>query len=152
MHHHKVFHDICQSSGRVQRDDLWNKHRNQLRTQASKTLFYLKKTISKHLFSADIGCAKTLMHLCDSVLDLCNSAAWIQMFWARTGAVHDSVAPVQLEGVIKLLQSFLRLLIATIINPTKRLLQHCRAKIFLRVPPVTIILSIVSLLYLPPTS
>ena len=61
----------------------------------------------------------------------------VEMLRAGLAAVHDSVAPVQLEGVVKFRQALLRELVAAVLDPAIGLHQHRWSKVRVCVPPVT---------------
>src|SRR5690242_19699639 len=52
------------------------------------------------------------------------------------GAVHDSVAPIQAEWILEIVQPLAGFLVAAVGNPAIRLKQNGRAEIAVRVPPI----------------
>jgi hypothetical protein len=70
------------------------------------------------------------------LLDFRNGQTWVQALRASPRAVQNSMTPVQTHAVIQRRLSLLLLLISAIRQPSVTLQQHCRAKVFLRVPPV----------------
>ncbi len=72
----------------------------------------------------------------DLAFDAGNSLARIQTFWAGLGAVHDSMTAIKGKSVIQSIQTFIRLVIAAVSDPTIGLQQHCWSQIFLAVPPI----------------
>ena len=77
-----------------------------------------------------------LMHCQETILDLGNGLGRVQVLGARLGAVQDTVASVQLEGIIQCLKTLFGKLITRVINPAEGLLKYSRSEVFLRVPPV----------------
>ena len=51
------------------------------------------------------------------LLDLCDGLTGVQSLGAHLGAVHDGLAPVELEGVVKLLYPFVRPLVPAVYDP-----------------------------------
>jgi hypothetical protein len=70
------------------------------------------------------------------LLDSGNRLSWVQMLRADLGTVHDRVATIQLESVIQLRQTLLRLAITTIFNPAIRLHQDSRSQVLVGIPPI----------------
>lgn len=70
------------------------------------------------------------------LLNLGNGLAWIQSLRADLGAVHDCLAPVQLEGIVELLDPLVRCLIPAVDDPSVSLQQDGRAEVAIAVPPV----------------
>ena len=70
------------------------------------------------------------------LLDLCNCFGRIQALRAGLGAIHNGVASVQFERVLKLVQTFARSLIPTDDDPPISVEQGRRTKIAITVPPV----------------
>mmetsp|Transcript_21459 Transcript_21459/g.31583 ORF Transcript_21459/g.31583 Transcript_21459/m.31583 type:complete len:99 (+) Transcript_21459:189-485(+) len=63
------------------------------------------------------------------LLDMRNGLTRIQMLGTNLGTIHDGVTPIQLEGIIELLQSLLRMGISRIFDPTVCLHQDSRSQI-----------------------
>ena len=76
------------------------------------------------------------MHLVKSMLNLVNGTTRIQVLGASLGAVHNSVATVQLVGIIQVMQTLLSHFIAGIGNPTVGLLEDGRTQVLVSMPPV----------------
>ena len=53
----------------------------------------------------------------DALLDLGNGLARVEALRAHTGAVHDGLAPIQLVGIINLLQALLCELVPAVNDP-----------------------------------
>ena len=77
-----------------------------------------------------------VLHMVDSVLQLVDRATRVEVLGASLGAVHDSMATVELVGIIQALQTLLRHLITGIGNPAVSLLENGRTEVLIRVPPV----------------
>ena len=77
-----------------------------------------------------------VLHMVDSVLQLVDGTTRVEVLRASLGAVHDSMATVELVGIIQTLQTLLRHLITGIGNPAISLLENGRAEVLIRVPPV----------------
>ena len=71
-----------------------------------------------------------------SLLDLCNGLTGIEMLRANLGAVHDGVAPVELEGIVEVVQALRRHLVAGILDPSVGLHEDGRSQVLIGVPPV----------------
>jgi hypothetical protein len=71
-----------------------------------------------------------------SLLDLGNGLSRIEVLRADLGAVHDGVAPVELEGVVEVVQPLRRHLVAGILDPPVGLHQNGRSQVLVGVPPV----------------
>ena len=76
------------------------------------------------------------MHLVKSMLNLVNGTTRIQVLGASLGAVHNSMATVQLVGIIQVMQTLLSHFIAGIGNPTVGLLEDGRTQVLVSMPPV----------------
>ena len=57
------------------------------------------------------------VHAVHALLDLGNTLAWVQTLGADLGAVHDSLALVQLEGIIQIVQPFLCEVVTAVNDP-----------------------------------
>ena len=77
-----------------------------------------------------------MLHMVDSVLQLVDRATRVEVLRASLGAVHDSMATIELVGIIQTLQTLLRHLITGIGNPAVSLLENGRTEVLIRVPPV----------------
>ena len=71
-----------------------------------------------------------------TLLDIGNRFRWIQILGANLGTVHNSVASVQLEGIVKLGEALLRRSISAILDPSVRLHQNGRPQVLVGIPPV----------------
>jgi hypothetical protein len=65
-----------------------------------------------------------LVRIGDLFLNAGNGFAWIEAFGACVAAIHDGVAPIQLEAVIKFCQTIRGLAITGIFDPAIGLHQH----------------------------
>ena len=72
----------------------------------------------------------------DSVLQLVDRTTGVEVLRASLRAVHDSMATVELVGIVQTLQTLLRHLITGIGNPAVSLLENGRTEVLIRVPPV----------------
>jgi hypothetical protein len=70
------------------------------------------------------------------LLDLRDRQPWVQALRTSPRAVQNSMTPIQTHTVIQRRLSLLLLLISAVRQPSVTLQQHCRAKVFLRIPPV----------------
>lgn len=77
--------------------------------------------------------AKVARH---ELLDLGNGQARVQALGTSLGAVHDGVATVDGEVVLKFGQSFVAELVARVNDPSVGLQEDGRAQVLVRVPPV----------------
>lgn len=71
-----------------------------------------------------------------SLLDLGDGLAGIEVLRTDLGAVHDGVAPVELEGVVEVVQAFLGGGVAGILDPPVGLHEDGRSEVLVGVPPV----------------
>ena len=71
-----------------------------------------------------------------SLLDLRDGLARVESLWADLCAVHDGLAPVELEGLVQLLQSLIRGLVSAIDDPPVGLEEDGGTEVLVRVPPV----------------
>lgn len=70
------------------------------------------------------------------MLDLVNGATRIEVLGASVGAVHDSVAAIELVGVVQTLQTLLGHLVSRVGDPSVGLLQDGGSEVLVAVPPV----------------
>ena len=70
------------------------------------------------------------------MLDLVNRATRIEVLGTSVGAVHDSVAAIELVGVIQTLQTLLGHLVSRVGDPSVGLLQDGGSEVLVAVPPV----------------
>ena len=70
------------------------------------------------------------------MLDLVNGATRIEVLGASVSAVHDSVAAIELVGVIQTLQTLLGHLVSRVGDPSVGLLQDGGSEVLVAVPPV----------------
>jgi len=89
------------------------------RQRPNLPLFQCKRNLESHL-----------------LLDLRNRQTWVQALRTSPRAVQNSMTPVQTHAIIQRRLSLLLLLVSAVRQPSITLQQHCRAKVFLRVPPV----------------
>mmetsp|Transcript_36413 Transcript_36413/g.114130 ORF Transcript_36413/g.114130 Transcript_36413/m.114130 type:complete len:295 (-) Transcript_36413:144-1028(-) len=71
-----------------------------------------------------------------ALLDVRNGLARVEVLRARLAAVHDGVTPVELEGVVQLLEALLGDGVAAVLDPPEGLHEHGRPEVGVRVPPV----------------
>lgn len=76
------------------------------------------------------------MHVGDLLLDGRDGLARVQTLRAGTRAVHDGLAAIQTERVVEVLETFLRQLVAGVLDPAIRLHQHGGAQVTIGIPPV----------------
>jgi hypothetical protein len=72
----------------------------------------------------------------EGMLKLVNRTTRVQVLGTSLGAVHNSMATIELVGIVQILQTLLSVLITRISNPTVGLLKDRRAKVLIRMPPV----------------
>jgi hypothetical protein len=77
------------------------------------------------------------MTLGESLLDMGNRLAGIQVLGTDLGAIHDCMAAIQFKGIVQLGQTLLGFAIATVFNPSIGLHQNGGTQILVGVPPVT---------------
>src|SRR6476659_5170024 len=71
------------------------------------------------------------------LLDLTDRLGRIQTLRARARAIHDGVAAIELEGILKVVEPLARVFVARIHEPTVRLQQDGGTEVSVAIPPVT---------------
>jgi hypothetical protein len=71
-----------------------------------------------------------------SLFDLRNRLARIQMLGTDLAAIHNRMATIEFKGVVQFGQSALRLSIPTVFNPAVGLHEHGRPEVLVGIPPV----------------
>lgn len=69
-------------------------------------------------------------------LDSLDLLCRVQTLWASTGAVHNCMAPVELELIIDGIKPLFCVLVTAVSYPSMSMEQGCWAKISFRVPPI----------------
>src|SRR4051812_46981843 len=76
------------------------------------------------------------MSLDHQLLDFLNRFGRVQTLRTGPGAIHDSVAAVQPEGIFQGVQTLAGVFVAAVRDPAISLKQHGRTQIAVTVPPV----------------
>jgi len=83
-----------------------------------------------------LTCASALLAVGHSLLDLGDGLSGIEVLRTDLRAVHDGVAPVELEGVVEVVEALLRHRVPGVLDPPVRLHENGGSEVLVGVPPI----------------